>query len=419
MTEIFDRKLSRLLSEDDVLNLRKTYFPDLADAVFLNVAGGSPMCRPAARAASSVIEDMTGQGDRHFMEYIKTIEIGRARLAEYLEADSADDIAFTVNSSSAAAAACRMLLRASVRRVFCPGFEFPTSTQAAIAIGLGTVFFGNPVFLGKPGTLASAIDQVRDESAGDFEGSAMIASHVNYVTGARVDLTEAAEVCRERKMILCVNATQSFGALPISAANGGPDIVFGSGLKWAHAGFGTGFLFIRRSLIERFGLPELTSWLSVRDPGQMDCTSHEPVQKTRSLDMGGGAPPFQTILALCGSLDMIAEIGGGDIKTGVRRIEQRMIANAIRFRERLASSGSEFLLPTDAAQRSGIVSIAHKRAAEIVRSLEQQRIYCTLRRNPFDDSMGVVRFGVPFFALPDEIDRAAEAASKLVTTLLR
>ncbi len=419
MTEPDDTSALSTISEEEVEHLRRTYFPGLLrDAVFLNVAGGSPMCRPSALAACSVIEEMSEAGDRHFLRYIARAEQGRARIAQYLQADAAEDIAFTANSSSSSAAAVRMLSRTGVRRLFSPKWEFPTSTQAALALGLETIFLDDGFSSGRR-PIGSALDAAREISGKDFDGSAVILSHVNYLTGCRTDLAEAAEACRERGMMLCVNATQSFGALPICVSKGGPELLFGSGLKWAHAGFGTGFLYIRRSLVERFGLPELTSWLSVRDPGRMDCTSHEPNPWAKSLDMGGGAPPFQTILALCGALDMISEIGGGNIRKGVSRIERRMIDGALRFRRNLASSGCTFLIPNDEAQRSGIVSIAHPRAPDMVKALEQRQIFCTLRRNPDDGTSSIVRFGVPFFATIDEIDRAAETAGEWVTKLRR
>ena len=93
--------------------------------------------------------------------------------------------------------------------------------------------------------------------------------------------------------------------------SGGIDMLFGSGLKWAHAGFGTGFLYIRNALIAKYGLPNLTGWTSVENPGLMDNRTHKPVQRTKALDMGGGAPPFQTVLALGGALSLREKIGAG------------------------------------------------------------------------------------------------------------
>ncbi len=408
-------KITPEITHDELIRIRENEFPSLPPQhVFFNTAGGAPMCRSALLAASRVLEDMAEVGDRNFMQYLLEMKRTRLRIAGYISAEAEDDIAFAVNSSSAVAGAARVLRSAGVKRVFCPRYEFPTSTQALHALGFEVVFIGD----NSPGTLpidieAALADAVRKVGVVDGK-SALLASHVNYLSGECIDLAAAATACRTRDMLCCINATQSFGTLPINVS-GGIDMLFGSGLKWAHAGFGTGFLYIRNALIAKYGLPKLTGWTSVENPGLMDNRTHNPVQRTKALDMGGGAPSFQTVLALGGALSLREQIGGGDIRVGVRRIAHRALSSAQKLRDRLEQIGIFPLGARGKPQRSGIVSIAHERAPAVCRFLEERGISTTLRRHPETQTESIVRFGVPFFTLDDEIERAALALEECLS----
>jgi selenocysteine lyase/cysteine desulfurase len=283
-------------------------------------------------------------------------------------------------------------------------------------LGFEVIFFGDahPGLL--PADLTGAVDDAQ-KTAGPLTGkSAVLASHVNYLSGVRLNLEALAALCKARDMLCCVNATQSFGALPIDVSCG-VDMLFGTGLKWAQAGFGTGFVYIRQQLVDRLGLPKLTGWLSVPNPGQMDNRGHEPLLCAKSLDMGGGAPPFQNIMALGGALEMRATIGNGDIRRGVAKVEHRMLENAGRLRHRFVKLGLELLLPSHRPQPSGIVSVVHSDAPEIVKRLEEQGVYVTLRRHPQLDTQSIIRFGVAFFIRSSEIDRAATVMETIIKSL--
>lgn len=400
--------------EAEILQIRAAEFASLKDRhIFLNTAGGGPMCNSAYQAALEVLSETAAEGDRNFLQYLVGMNSTRAGLATYIGADSPDEIAFTVNSSSSAAISARMLRAAGVSRVFCPRYEFPTSTQSLLALGMEVVFLGDAAPGAQPSDLTDALDRAVAEAGLQKAKSALLASHVNYLSGIRIDLEAAAAACKAHRMICCINATQSFGALPIDVS-AGIDMLFGTGLKWAGAGFGTGFLYIRQSLIEKFGVPKLTGWISVEHPGKMDNRTHHPLPTAKSLDMGGGAPPFQNILALGGALNMRATIGNGDLREGIRRIEHRTLACARQLRDRLLALGVELLLPPHRPQESGIVSLEHKDAPKLHRELEQRGIFTTLRRHPEHNTETVVRFGVPFFTTHAEIERATAAAAEIL-----
>lgn len=77
-------------------------------------------------------------------------------------------------------------------------------------------------------------------------------SHVQWLTGFKVDLNALGKFCREKGILLIVDATQSLGAVPISLRESGADVIISSNYKWMNAGLGTGIMCARRDFLERF-----------------------------------------------------------------------------------------------------------------------------------------------------------------------
>ena len=72
----------------------------------------------------------------------------------------------------------------------------------------------------------------------------LVASYVQFATGFRQDLVSTGRLCRDRKLIFVVDATQGMGVFPIDVVASGIDFLVFSGYKWAQAGYGVGGLYI-------------------------------------------------------------------------------------------------------------------------------------------------------------------------------
>lgn len=392
--------------------LRRTEFSATQNGVFLAASGGSPMCRSAVDASVAVIEEMGRLGDTQFPKYIFGMNETRIHIAEYLGASS-KEIAFMPNSSSSATVMARLLKRAGVTHIFYPIGEFPTSTHALINAGFTMHPIGNELLDDTPDEWLSEIESALEKRPTKrAQTAAVVISHVNFLSGTRVDLSKISAFCRKQELRLVVNATQSFGALPIDVD--GIDILFGTGLKWAAAGFGTGFLYIDQSLIDAVGLPLHTGWLSIENPGPMDNKISTPVPCAKSLDMGGGAPPFQNILALGGALEVILKIGNADIRNGVSQIESRILALSNYLFTQLSALKLEFIGPKSGARLSGTLSIVHPEAKRIHKALCDQQIYTSLRNHPVTGEATVLRFGVNYFVNHQEIDHAVSTLKSMM-----
>lgn len=79
----------------------------------------------------------------------------------------------------------------------------------------------------------------------------VVVSHVSCETGARLPVEEICRLCRERGILTLVDGAQSLGQFPVNVQAIGCDFMTGNGHKWLAGPKGTGFLYLRRELIER------------------------------------------------------------------------------------------------------------------------------------------------------------------------
>jgi selenocysteine lyase/cysteine desulfurase len=391
------------LTDSDVELLRADEFPASGKTAHMKASGGSPMCRSAFEAQTRYLQQMCFEGDVYYSDYLKELDRGRERIAAYIGAHS-DEICFLVNSSSAASLVTDMLVRGGVVRVYHPVSEFPTSTHALSHAAPTLIPVGDPNFRDTSKDWLDAVENHLAEHPLDGPG-ALVVSHVCYLNGETLDLDAAARLCKKHNLLFVLNATQSFGALSIDVSSGA-DMVFATGLKWAFAGYGAGFLYIRQSLVDRVGLPKGSGWLSVADPYRMDNRNTGAIQAARFLDAGGGMPHFGPLLGLSGALSMFERIGGGDIRHGVEAVEDRLGASANYLFGQLQQNGFDLLGNKNHPRRSGIVSIVSPHAKQWAKALLDRNILVSLRSLPTCENATIVRFGVHFFNTKNELDSA-------------
>lgn len=77
-------------------------------------------------------------------------------------------------------------------------------------------------------------------------------SHVQWLSGFKLNLEVLGNFCRERGILLIVDATQSMGGIPVSLSSSGADVIISSNYKWMNAGFGSGIMCARRDFLELY-----------------------------------------------------------------------------------------------------------------------------------------------------------------------
>ena len=77
-------------------------------------------------------------------------------------------------------------------------------------------------------------------------------SHVQWLTGFKIDLKKIQTVCKKYNATLIVDATQSLGAANINIQEQPVDALIASNYKWMNAGFGSGILYISDQFLKTY-----------------------------------------------------------------------------------------------------------------------------------------------------------------------
>jgi cysteine desulfurase/selenocysteine lyase len=189
------------------------------------------------------------------------------------------------------------------------------------------------------------LDLDRIGTAVDGRTRAVVASHVHWQTGHRIDLMAFGRICHGVGALAIIDAIQSLGQLPVQPVVAGIDVLIAGSYKWLMAIPGTAVLFVSdRALAEL--TPDRAGWTSMATPVHAT-PRFEWKQDAARFHVGGQCDP--TLIVLERSVDLLLEIGVEVIEAELRSLLDRLIA---QLPAGLAVVSS--LVP---AQRSGIVSV--------------------------------------------------------------
>src|SRR5258708_7797323 len=159
-------------------------------------------------------------------------------------------------------------------------------------------------------------------------------SHVQFSNGFRLEPEKLGEI--KGKHALVINASQSAGAFEIDVKRMKIDALCTTGHKWMLAGYGSGFVYLSRELLEQ-SLPRSIGWLSVERPFEMRNYESRPRHDTAAR-VELGCPHFAGIFSLGASVDLINEIGTNNLQARVLELNRLLTS-------RLVENGWQILSP--------------------------------------------------------------------------
>lgn len=179
-------------------------------------------------------------------------------------------------------------------------------------------------------------------------------SYVNFLTGFRIDLDAICALAREVGALVCVDAVQGLGALPLSVASTPVDFLAAAGHKWLCAPPGTGLFFCRRSRLDLlrwapagwFGYDRSQDMLVLGEEGHF---TYDLVPRPSARRFEGGMPNLLGFVGLAEALEEIEAIG-------LAAISRRVLSLARALREGLLAAGYPVLGSAAAENGSGIVT---------------------------------------------------------------
>ena len=355
-------------------------FPVTAEVAYLNSAATGAIPRQVAEAASGFYADVLAAGDAPWNDWMRRRERTRELVARLVNAEP-EEIGFTTNTS----AGMNLIVDALEGRgevVSCE-LEFPVTTLPWMHRGIGVNLIK---------ARGGEIDAEDVDAASNDRTGVVCLSHVQFSNGFRAPLAEIGAAKGRRKLV--VNAAQSAGVFPIDVKRMKIDALCSTGHKWLLAGYGAGFVYLSRELLEETRA-RAVSWMSVRHPFAM---------RTDALDLRGdaaaraetGCPHFAGIFALGAAVEYHTRIGG-------ERIERRALELNRRLTERLTESGWKVLSPLrNESARSAETLVACDDPARAVRRLHARRVAVTQKPEG-------IRVATHFFNDESDIERLVSA----------
>jgi selenocysteine lyase/cysteine desulfurase len=351
-------------------------FPVTEKLAYLNSAAAGPVSRASFEAASGYYEKMMSDGDVHWNRWLADRETIRKNIAAFINAEP-EEIAFTTNTSSG----MNVIVDALEDRgeVISSELEFPVTT-------LPWMHRRIPVHL-LPATDGEV--RIEDIAGAMTQDTGVIAlSHVQFSNGFRIEPEKVGEA--KGKHALVINASQSAGAFEIDVKRMKIDALCATGHKWMLAGYGSGFVYLSRELLER-SLPRSIGWLSVEHPFEMRNDEFRP-RHDAAARVELGCPHFAGIFSLGASVDLMTEIGTANIQARVLELNRRLTS-------RLAENGWRVLSPLqNETARSAETLIEVEQPGEVVRHLFRRGVVV------IEKPQGI-RVATHFFNNEDDVER--------------
>jgi selenocysteine lyase/cysteine desulfurase len=358
----------------------RALFPATQRQAYLDTASFGPGPTPVVEAVSKHLEEWscaTGS----WRAWDEVGEVVRARLAALLETESSHIALMPALSAAAGQVAETLPFEPGANIVVGQGeFQsnyYPWVNQERRGFEIRNVPFVEGRLL---------VDEFARRV--DERTALVAASHVQSVSGFRLDLEGLVDLCRRHDARLFIDATQSLGALRVPTE--GIDYIAGAAYKWLLSPRGSAFLYVRPERAAELA-PLMPNW-KTHDVPYRDYYGppFEPPPDARRFDLSLAWPVW---IGLAAGLELI-------LKLGTKTIEERDLGLAERFRTGLQGVG---LQPAfSEAETSQIVGLRVRDPRGVQRSLAENHVIAAVRGE-------FVRFAFHFFNDESDVERALEA----------
>jgi selenocysteine lyase/cysteine desulfurase len=375
---------------NDLAGLRRSEFPWTGDGhvAYLNHASTGPLPSRTVRALARWDQLRTEPWKVGWSEQF-SVMVGARELCARMIGATPDEIALMVNTTYGInVAAAAVPLRAG-DVILTPDREFPANIYPwmALAERRGLTYRRVPCVNG----LADESSLIR---ALDEPGVRLLSvSWVSFETGLKLDLARLGAACHERGIYFVVDAMQGVGAAPIDVHECNIDFLACGGQKWLLSPWGTGFLYVRRELVDEL-IPHAVGWMAVKNSEDFtrlcdyELNWFDDARRFEVITL-----PYQEFAGFNASLELFESVGWSTVHALVAERATQIVRWADGRRE------VKLVTPSDPGRRAGVVSIQVRDPEVASARLRTSGVPHSLRE-------GMIRLAPHFYTTPDEIERA-------------
>jgi len=233
----------------------------------------------------------------------------------------------------------------------------------------------------------------------DSDTALVCLSHVNYRSGALLDLASITEAAHRHGALILWDLCHSAGAVPIDLDASGVDLAVGCTYKYLNGGPGApAFLYVRRDLQARLRQP-IWGWFGQRDQFGMG-PAYDPDRGIRRFL--AGTPPILGLVAVDTALSVLETVG---IPALWSKSQQLTALLSDLVRRRLEPLGATLATPRDPARRGAHVSVAHPLAWPWCQALIDRELVIGDFRPPDVIRLGPAPIYTRFVDVYDAVER--------------
>jgi cysteine desulfurase/selenocysteine lyase len=343
---------------DDKAALR-ALFPVTRNVTYMNHASVGPLSTRAAEAMRKHAEDQRDYGALHWREWYAEYDIARGVAARLIGATPAE-IAFLKNTSEGLSFVAEGFRWERGDNVVTTALEFPSNVLPWKKLERR----------GVECRIAPSPDEV--ERFLDARTRIVTVSSVAFHSGQRADLEALGELCERRGVLLCVDAIQSLGVVPMDVRRAKIAFLAADCHKWLCGPEGTTIFYVAAEHLDRLEVLE-HGWTNINRLGRfIDCGT-DLLPDSRRFE--AGSSNTNGIYGFRAAVELLLELG-------VENIEREVLRLATRLAEGLEAIGWRVSSPRPIA--SGIIgatppNVEKRSLLWWHRKLEEQGIVCAPR----------------------------------------
>lgn len=218
-------------------------------------------------------------------------------------------------------------------------------------------------------------------------------SHVSFNTGLRVDVKKIVREAKKFGALVLLDIIQSAGAIRIDVKELDIDFAVAGGYKWLMSPQGSGFLYVKKGLIED---PPFYGWKTTTEYLRFDLTNFDIEKGPRRFEIG--TIDIAANLALSKSCEIISN-NMDLVENSVLSLSQYTIKLSKEY-------NLEVITPEN--KRAGIVVIKLNKAREVAQKLANDNIIVSPRGEG-------IRISTHFYNTEGEIQKTIEKIAKLAS----
>ena len=337
---------------ENVEDIRKE-FPIFSHRAYLDNACYAPGFARCKQAVDDYFDMHMLIGTTSFhqtLAELKPVAAARAEVAKLLNADE-DEIAFVPSTGMGNNKFAGAIGLKAGDNVVIGDLEFPSAVLAYTAyqrqgVEIRTVRHRN-----------GCLPVEEYAKLVDKRTRVIAVSTAQWCSGYRVDLKALTELAESVGAYVAVDGCQSLGALELDVKETGVHFVTTQGHKWLFSPMGSGFMYIRRDLIDKYDPNMVESCNLYKDPARQPY-HHQPdlsLERDYAIRFVDTAAKFQSASNIMGIWAMYESLRCIN-DYGIKNIEERVLYLVGKVRKELEKvPGLSVISPENPRYQSGIV----------------------------------------------------------------